>query len=186
MAIRGMYHFNADIALDKWLTSIYCARTMIQTIAEFVMLAVSLTATSHQNAPFRIDPRTDFSKFKTYAWGRSKNTDRVTNQADAQVRDALEAELARKGLTKTDSDAAQLLICYHSNFGTEQIRRHHIRRRSFIRVDYETAQVAVDMIDSSTKKLSWHNTADLNPKAKPQHIEKAVSNLLRNYPPKKK
>lgn len=160
---------------------------MIQTIAVFVTLAVSLTATSHQNAPFRIDPSTDFSKFKTYAWDQSKNTDRVTNQADAQVRDALEAELARKGLTKTDSDAAQLLICYHSNFGTEQIRRYTIYEgEASYAWTMKTAQVAVDMIDSSTKKLIWHNTADLNPKAKPQHIEKAVSNLLRNYPPEKK
>ena len=148
------------------------------------LLAAGAVATAQDS--FRIDPSTDFSKFKTYAWDQSKNSDRVTNQAEAQVIDALQAELAKRGLTKTDSDAAHLLICYHSNFGTEQIRRYTITEgEGSYAWTIKTAQVAIDMIDSSTKKVIWHNTADLNPKAKPQHIAKAVSNLLRDYPPKK-
>ena len=151
----------------------------------FVGLLVAGVAAIAQDS-FRIDPSTDFSKFKTYAWDQSKNTDRVTNQADAQVRDALQTELAKKGLTKTDSDAAHLLICYHSNFGTEQIRRYTIYEgEGSYAWTIKTAQVAVDIFDSSTKKLIWHNIADLNPKAKPQHIAKAVANLLKDYPPKK-
>lgn len=148
------------------------------------LLAAGAVVTAQE--PFRIDPNTDFSKFKTYAWDQSKNSDRVANQADAQVIDALQAELAKKGLTKTNSDAASLLICYHSNFNTEPIRRYTIAEGGG---SYEwtikTAQVAVDMVDPSTQKLIWHNTADLNPKAKPRHIAKSVSNLLSNYPPKK-
>ena len=153
----------------------------------FVGLLVAGVAATVTQDSFRTDPSTDFSKFKTYAWDQSTNTDRVTNQADAQVTEALQAELEKKGLTKTDSDAANLLVCYHSNFGTEQMRRYTMNEQGKKSYTFtiKTAQVAVDMIDSSTKKLIWHNTADLNPKAKPQHIAKAVSNLLKDYPPKK-
>ena len=151
------------------------------------LFVVGVTATVAQNSPFRIDPTIDFSKFKTYAWDQSKNTDRVANRADARVTEALQTELAKKDLRKTDSDAANLLICYHSNFGTEQIRRYTIKEEeSSYEWTIKTAQVAVDMIDSSRNDLVWHNTADLNPKANPQHIAKAVSNLLKDYPPKKK
>ena len=153
-------------------------------VALFVFV---VTATIAQEAPFRIDPSIDFSKFKTYAWDLSANSERTTTKVDADVAQALESELGKKDLRKTDSSAVDLLICYHSNFGTEQIRRYTITEgEGSYAWTIKTAQVAIDMIDSSTKKLIWHNTADLNPKAKPQHIEKAVSNLLRNYPPEKK
>jgi len=150
------------------------------------LLLVGVTATVAQDSPFRLDPSIDFSKFKTYAWDQSPNSERATNQADAQVTEALEAELARKDLRKADSDA-NLLICYHSNFGTKEIKRYTMYQgESSYAWTVKTGEVAVDMFDASTKKLVWHNTADLNPKAKPQHITKAVSNLLKDYPPKKK
>ena len=151
------------------------------------LLLVCVTATVAQDPPFRIDPSIDFSKFKTFAWDQSANTERVTNPADAQVTEALERELARKDLRKTDPDAANVLICYHSNFGTKNIKRYTIKEgESSYQWTIKTSQVAVDMFDPSTKKVIWHNTAELNPKAKQQHIAKAVSTLLKDYPPKNK
>src|SRR5262249_19266306 len=151
------------------------------------LLVITVTASVAQDSSFRIDPSTDFSKFKTYASDQSKNTERVTNQVDAQVGDALESELAKKDLRKADSDAANLWICYHSNFGTKQMKRYTMYQgESTYAWTIKTGEMAIDMFDSSTKKLVWHNTADMNPKAKPQHIAKAVSNLLKDYPPKKK
>jgi hypothetical protein len=82
------------------------------------LFVVAVTATVAQNSEFRVDPSTDFSKYKTYAWDQSTNTERVTTQVDAQLAEALQSELAKKGLRKVDSDTANLLICYHSNFGT--------------------------------------------------------------------
>jgi len=152
-------------------------------VASFIIWGTAVA----QDTPFRIDPSTDFSKFKTYRWDESKNTERVTNQVDAQVADALESELARKDLRKTDSDAANLLICYHSNFGTKEIKRYTMYQgENTYAWKIKTGEVAIDMFDASTKKLVWHNTGDINPKARPQDITKAVTKLLKDYPPKKK
>jgi hypothetical protein len=151
------------------------------------LLVVAVTATVAQNSDFRVDPRTDFSKFKTYAWDQSTNTERVTTQVDAQLAEAVESELAKKGLSKGDPDAANLLICYHSNFGTKQIKRYSMYQgESTYAWTIKTGELAIDMFDASTKKLVWRNTADINPKTKPQQVAKAVSNLLKNYPPKPK
>lgn len=150
------------------------------------LLVITVTATVAQDTSFRVDPSTDFLKFRTYRWDQSQNTQPMKNQVDAQVGDALESELAKKDLTKADSGEANLLICYHSNFGTKQIKRYTMYQgESTYAWTIKTGEVAIDMFDSSTKKLVWHNTADINPKAKPKDITKAVSNLLKDYPPKK-
>ena len=117
-----------------------------------------------QDASFRIDPSTDFSKYRTYKWVHALKGNHATYPVDPQVTEALDAELPQKGLKKTDSDAADLLICYHSNFGTEKFNRYNS--------EFEGT-------------LVWRNTADINPKARPKDIAKAVSKLLKNYPPKK-
>jgi hypothetical protein len=151
------------------------------------LLVVAVTATVAQNSAFRVDPSTDFSKFKTYAWDNSTNTERATTQVDAQFAEALESELANKGLRKVDSDAANLLICYHSNFGTKQMKRYTMYHgESTYAWTIKFGELAIDMFDASTEKLVWRNTADINPKAKQQDVAKAVSNLLKNYPPKPK
>jgi len=151
------------------------------------LLVVAVTATVAQESVFRVDPSTDFSKFKTYAWDHSTNTERVTTQVDAQFAEAVESELAKKGLRRTDSDAANLLICYHSNFGTKQIKRYTMYQgESTYAWTIKSGELAIDMFDASTKKLVWRNTADIDPKAKAQQVAKATSNLLKNYPPKPK
>jgi hypothetical protein len=150
------------------------------------LLVICVTATVAQNSAFHVDPRTDFSKLKTYAWDQSRNTERATTQVDAQATEALESELAKKGLRKGDADAANLLICYHSNFGTKEVKRYTMYHgESTYAWTIKTGELAIDMFDASTKKEVWRNTADINPKAKPQDVAKAVSNLLKDYPPKK-
>jgi len=52
-----------------------------------------------------------------------------------------------------------------------------------------TGQLAVDMYDSANKDLVWRGVASktLDPKAKPEkqqkNLAKAVTKLLKNYPP---
>lgn len=153
------------------------------SLAVLVVGAATLVA---QEIPFRIDPSTDFSRFKTYKW---VHTDHESYPVDPKIIEATDAELARKGLKKTDSDVADAFLCYHSYFGTEKFYRYHSEGEGSPTGPYvftiQTGEVAIDMYDSSSKKLIWRNTADINPKAKPKHITKAVSKLLKNYPPKK-
>ena len=63
-------------------------------------------------------PGTDFSKYHTYAWvDESKGVPRVGGQPDqildAQVKQAVDSQMAAKGLTKVvDGDKADLLLGY--------------------------------------------------------------------------
>lgn len=150
------------------------------------LFVISATLAVAQDVPFRIDPTTDFSKYRSYKW---VHTDHATYPVDAQIMESLDAELAMKGLRRTDSGATDAFFCYHSNFGTEKVHTYHTEGEAAASPDtfftVQFGEVAVDMYDSSTKKLIWRNTADINPKSKPKHIKKAVSKLLKNYPPKK-
>ena len=97
----------------------------------------------------------------------------------------MDTQLAKKNLKKSDSDTADLLICYHSNFGTKQIKRYTMYEgESTYSWTIKTGQVSIDMVDSSTKVPVWQNTGDINPKTRPADIQKTVSQLLKNYPPK--
>ena len=137
-----------------------------------------------QDARFHIDRSTEFSKYKTYKWLKTKGADHVMNPVDAQVVQALDDELVRKGLGKNDSDAVDLLFCYHSAVGTRTFSKYQSEWESAW-FTIQANQVAIDMYDSSTKKLVWRNDGYVNPEAKPQDITKAVSKLLKDYPPKK-
>jgi hypothetical protein len=150
------------------------------------LLVAGLTASVAQDEPFRIDPSTDFSKYKTYGWAHTMKGEHQTYPVDAQITEAVEAELAEKGLRKADPGATDLSICYHSNFGTEKFNRYNDPEFGGHWFTIKTGQVAIDMYESSTKKLVWRNTADINPKTEPKQITKAVSKLLENYPSKKK
>jgi len=70
----------------------------------------------------------------------------------------VDTQLAKKNLKKSDSDTADLLICYHSNFGTKQIKRYTMYEgESTYSWTIKTGQVSIDMVDSSTKVPVWQN-----------------------------
>ena len=155
--------------------------------ALFVGLLVMVAAAAEQNAPSDIDTSVDYSKFKTYQWDRPPDSEHAKYPADTPIVEEIERQFAKKGLKKTESNAPELLVCYHSNFGTEQIKRYTMTEgEATYSGTIKTGQVAIDMIDPTTDKLVWRNAADINPKARPQDVTKAVSKLLASYPPKRK
>src|SRR5260370_1994958 len=83
----------------------------------FLMSGPSLVA---QDVRYNFDSKADFSKFKTYKWVDIKGADKPNPLVQKQSTDTIEAELAKKGLTKTDSDTADLLIGYQTAVGTEK------------------------------------------------------------------
>lgn len=109
------------------------------------------------------------------------------NPADVRIVEEIERQLAKKGLQKAESSASELLVCYHSNFGTEQIKKYTMTEgETSYSFTIQTGRVAIDMFDSATEKPVWRNAANINPKARSQDVTKAVSKLLATYPPKQK
>jgi len=174
-----------------------------------VLLAIGASNAAAQDVRYDFDKDAPFSDYKTYKWVDIKGSDKVNELAQRQIKAALQAELATKGLTKTDSDDADLYIGDQTAIGTE-------KQFSSYSTGWGTGpgwgggwygggmtsetttgststiyigQLALDMYDSRKKTLVWRGVASktLDPKAKPdkreKNLKKAVAKLLKNYPP---
>src|SRR5215475_1290444 len=73
-----------------------------------------------QDVRYNFDKNTDFSKFKTYKWVAIKDAAPVDDLTDKQIKAALDAELAAKGLSKVDADNADLFVGYQTAIGSEK------------------------------------------------------------------
>jgi hypothetical protein len=175
------------------------------SIALFMLAATTAVA---QDVRYNFDKDRDFSKFKTYKWVPIKDAAKMDDLRDKQIKDAIDAELAKKSLTQTDADSADLYVGYQAGIGTEkQFTSYNTDwgygpgwnrggwygggggmttgQTSTIYV----GQLAVDMYDSKNHDLVWRGVASktIDPKAKPdkqqKNLAKAVTKLLKNYPP---
>jgi hypothetical protein len=67
--------------------------------------AALAVAGSAQSVSFNYDTDADFSSFKTYKWVAIPGAAKLDDLTARQLTAALDAELARKGLIKTDNNA---------------------------------------------------------------------------------
>ncbi len=178
------------------------------------LLAGSVTATMAQDVRYDYDKDKDFSKFKSYKWVSIKGADQPDELTGKRIMSAVDAELATKGLTKTDSDTADLYLAYQTAIGTEKQYTSYNTGWGYgpgwgagwygygggmsSTTTYGSTstvyvgQLDLSMYDSASKQLVWRGVASktLDPKAKPEkkekNISKAVQKLLKNFPPKQK
>jgi len=163
-----------------------------------------------QDVRYDFDQNARFSDFKTYKWVQIKDSTPIPQLTDQQLRAAIEAELAKKGLTKAPGEEADLWVgmqvaitqekefsSYSTDFGygpgwgrgwyggggmgstmtTGQTSTIHI------------GSLGLSIYDPAKKQVVWQGeaTKTLDPKAKPdkrqKNVNKAVTKLLKNYPP---
>ena len=185
-------------------------RTLMFMIALFLLAWGSAAA---QDIRYNFDKDTDFSKLKTYKWVSLQDAQKVNDLVDKQIKDAFDQALATKGLSKVDSDNADLFIAYQP--GIKQETQFSSYNSSWgygpgwygggwygphggtTTTTGQTStiyigQLALDMYDSAHKDLVWRGVATktIDPKAKPdkqtKNLNKAVAKMLKNYPPPKK
>jgi Domain of unknown function (DUF4136) len=180
-------------------------KRMLLMIALFVLGGRCAIA---QDIRYDFDKGKDFSKYKTYEWVPIKGADEPDELTAKQITGAIDAELASKGLTKTDSDNADLYIGYQTAIGTEKQFTSYNTGWGYgpgwggrwygaggMGTTYGSTstvyvgQLDLSMYDSAQKELVWRGVASktLDPKAKPEkkqkNITKAVQKLLKKYPP---
>lgn len=176
-------------------------------ISIFLFLLAANTALS-QDVRYNFDKSTNFSKFKTYKWVLIPGATQLDDLADKQIRSALDAELARKGLTKVEGDNADLFIGYQAAIDQEKQFTSFSSGWGYgpgwygggwygypagvITGQTSTiyiGQLAIDMYDAANHSLVWRGVVSktIDPKAKPdkrqRNLEKAVAKLLKTYPP---
>lgn len=166
-----------------------------------------------QDVRYDFDKDKDFSKYKTFKWVEIKGADLPDELTQKQIMAAIGTELARKGLTRTDSDNADLYIGYQTAIGSEKQFTAYNSGWGYgpgwgggwygyggmmTTTTYGATstiyigQIDLSMYDAVQKQLVWRGTASktLDPKAKPEkkqkNLTKAVTKLLKNYPPQPK
>ncbi len=164
-----------------------------------------------QDVRYNFDKDADFSNFKTYKWVALKDAAKVDDLTDKNIKAAIDAELATKGLTKVDGEQADLFIGYQAGVGQEKQFTSYSSDWGYGAGWYRggwygpssgtttgqtstiyVGQLDLDMYDSSHHSLVWRGVVSktLDPKAKPEkqqkNLAKASKKLLKNYPPEKK
>jgi hypothetical protein len=115
---------------------------------------------------------------------------------DAQIKQAIDSQLASKGLSKTDGDQADLFVGYQIAVDKERqwnaISMGPVRFGGMGTATSSTINIGtlvLDMYDAKTKQPIWRGDATkaVDPSKDPQKnqkdLEKSVAKLLKNYPP---
>src|SRR5215813_3107572 len=173
-----------------------------------IMLLLAAVMAVAQDVRYNFDKSADFSKFKTYKWVPIKDASKVSDLVDKQIKDAIDTELATKGLTKVEGDDANLYIGYQPAVGEEKQFNSYSTGWGYgpgwgggwyggmgsttthgsTSTIYK-GQLVLDMYDSANKNLVWRGVVSktIDPKAKPEkqqkNLAKATKKLLKNYPP---
>jgi hypothetical protein len=142
-------------------------------------------------------PGTDFSAYKTYKWVAIEGASYPNQILDQQIKDAVNSQLAAKGLTLAAGDKADLYVAYQvaiqnqqqwNAYGTGGMRwggGMGTATSSTIQI----GTLDVDFYDPAHQKLLWQGSATktLNPSKDPaknqERLNQAVAKLLKNFPP---
>src|SRR5215813_11993453 len=166
-------------------------------------------AASAQDTKYNFMPGTDFTKYKTYKWVRVPNAQYPDQILDAQITQAIDAQLAKKGLTKSSGDDADLVVTYQAavsqekqwnSFSTGDGSWGYGRwggwggygGMSTTTTTSETIHIGtldVDIYDAAAKNQIWKGQATKtlgsgkDPEKVNKNINKAVEKLFKKYPP---
>jgi len=151
-----------------------------------------------QDVKYNFMPGTDFSRFKTYKWIPIQSTVHPDQIVDQQIKQAVDSQLATKGLTKTESENADLYVGYQCavnqekqwdayNMGGPWRFGGGMTQATSSTINVGT--LAVDFYNPAAKQLVWRGTAtkSLDPSKDPQKnqakLNKAIAKLLKDFPP---
>ena len=172
---------------------------------------LALSACSSLKSTTDFDPSVSFEQYKTYSWIEKKSDDvgyHLDGLMDQRVRAAVESQMTLKGFSKTNKQNADLLVNYitkvdkkinidsfNSHFGYNPYYGPRwgwsgdVQTQTTVR-EYDVGTLIIDLVDNKTSKLIWRGTVadtirDQNtPEERINSINKAISAVMMNYPPK--
>jgi hypothetical protein len=171
---------------------------------QWLLFATLVALTAHaQKIKVTYDPNLDFAKFKTFAWGQHDAVSRP--MLAAAIAGAIEEELTKRGLQKTDghpdlyvqmygstdSDMAVSYSDLYSGYaGIPPFDQNFLMwgavPGSTTTVVVHKGQLVVDLIDAAHKKIAWRgiakeNLSDNKLKLVDQ-VNTAVEKMFKKYP----
>ena len=183
---------------------------MMKKLLPTVLLLLLAGATSvlAQDVRYNFDSQANFASFKTYKWVALEGNRPPNELVEKQIRESIDAELAKKGLTQSQSDEADLFIGYQVAVDSEKQYTTYSTGYGYGPGWYGrgwygagggmttgststilVGQIALDMYSPAPKTLVWRGVASktIDTKAKPdkqkKNLDKAMAKMLKNYPP---
>jgi len=174
------------------------------------MLLFGCVSASAQDIKYNFLPGTDFAKYKTYKWVRIPKVEYPNQILDGQIMQAIDAQLALKGLNKTESDTADLYVCYQAAVSQEKQFNSYSNDMggwgygrwggwggygggmSTTTTTSSTINIGtlnVDMYDVAAKNQVWRGAASKtlgsgkDPAKVNKNLNKAMAKLFKKYPP---
>jgi hypothetical protein len=164
-----------------------------------------------QNVTYNYAQGVDFAFYKTYQWVDIEGAAAPDRVLDAQIRQAIDAQLAAKGFTKSEQ-GAQLYLAYQMSFRREKQIGQYLRGGAgghgpgwsygcvygaiysgpTMSVESNSTiqfgNLVLDIYDSAFKELVWRGNVSktTNPEQKGYNLNKGVRKLLKNFPPRTK
>lgn len=173
----------------------------LTTALFFAWGAADVTA---QSVNVTFDKKADFYQFKTYKWVTIKDAQLLDDLTAEQLIATVDVELAKKGLTKSKTDKADLFVAYQiARAGQKQLSHFNVGASygsaagatsgtaGASTTTVHTGQLVLDMYESANQQLVWRGVesnaidADAKPAKKQKHLDNAIEKLLRGYPPQK-
>ncbi len=161
--------------------------------------------TSAQDIRFNYLQGTDFSKYKTYKWVRVPKAQYPNNILDDQIMRAIDAQLATKGLSKTE-DNPDLYVTYQTAINQEKQWNSFssggdywgwggwggwggMSTTTTTSSTINIGTLSCDIYDVATKKQIWRGDATKtlgsgkDPNKVAKNLNKAMAKLFKKYPP---
>lgn len=183
-------------------------RTLQIAIAGLVFLFCCSWAAA-QDIRYNFKPGTDFSKYKTYRWVRVPKAQYPNQILDGQIIQAIDAQLASKGLSKTESESADLVVTYQAAVNQEKQWNSYSTGDSMwgygrwggwggyggmstTTTTSSTINIGtldVDIYDVAQKEQIWRGEATKtlgsgkDPNKVQKNLNKAMEKLFKKYPP---
>jgi hypothetical protein len=175
-------------------------RTAITKVGVGLVLALLVCGTAlAQDVTTNSMPGADFTRYHTYRWITIQGATYPNQIVDAQIKDAVDSQLATKGLTKMNSDQADLYVGYQASIDQERQWNAYgmggglrwgggmaTAQSSTI----NTGTLVLDMYNPSNQQLVWTGRvtktldASANQGKKQKNLNKAMQKLLKTFPPK--
>jgi hypothetical protein len=163
----------------------------------FVVALACFAASAAASVSVDHDASADFAKYKTYSWMPGTPAPNPLNET--RIHEAIDAELAAKGLTKVES-GGDLVVVTHASAQVEQRvdvdqygyggptwGRYRSATTSVNVYTVKVGHLLVDMLDGQSRKAVWRGEASdlVSDKSEKNaaKIAKIVPKLFKKFPP---